>query len=128
MQQAISLQEDVDSSFEACAATASFFLHAQGNTVVCLHHDTLAVERRFERHESDVLMISADNVSERGAGRMVASYDAGQTVIVWDIFTGDELTRFASYEQLRVGSWMRDGNIAFGMLYAWLGNITIYLY
>ena len=81
---------------------------------MCLHHDTLAIERRFEKHREDVLLISADNVSERGAGRLVVSYDAGQTAIVWDIFTGDEIARFASYEQLRVAVWMRDGNIAFG--------------
>ena len=55
-----------------------------------------------------------DNVSERGAGRLVASYDAGQTAIVWDLFTGDEIARFASYEQIRVASWMKNGNVAFG--------------
>ncbi|KAI9728178.1 MAG: hypothetical protein M1828_004639 [Chrysothrix sp. TS-e1954] len=114
VQQTIDLQQHIDTSFEACDATASFFLHAQHNAVVCLHHDTLAVERRFEKHREDVLLISADNVSERGAGRLVVSYDAGQTAIVWDIFTGEEIARFASYEQLRVAAWMRDGSIAFG--------------
>ena len=56
-----------------------------------------------------------DNVSERGAGRLVVSYDVGQTAIVWDLFTGNAIARFASFEQLRVASWMRNGNVVFGM-------------
>src|SRR5258708_6478798 len=85
-----------DFGFEPCAATASFFLYAQRNVILCLHHDTLAIERRFTRHREDVSWISVDNVSERGAGRLVVSYDAGSTAIVWDLFTGDEVARFAS--------------------------------
>lgn len=100
--------------FEACAATASFFLYAQRSIILCLHHDTLAIERRFERHREDVLWISADIVSERGAGRLVVSYDVGQTTIVWDLMTGGEVARFASFEEIRVATWMRNGNIAFG--------------
>ena len=101
-------------AFEPCAATGSFLLYAQRNVILCLHHDTLAVERRFERHREDVSWISVDTTSERGAGRLVVSYDAGSTAIVWDLFTGDEVARFASYEQIRVATWMRNGNVAFG--------------
>jgi hypothetical protein len=101
-------------AFQPCAATGSFLLYAQQSTIYCLHHDTLAIERRFERHREDVLWISTDNVSERGAGRLVLSYDTGSTAIVWDLLTGDEVARFASYEQIRVASWMRNGNVAFG--------------
>lgn len=61
------------------------------------------------------MLLSVDNVSERGAGRLVVSYDAGQTAIVWDLFTGDEIARFASYEPIKVAAWMRNGNVAFGM-------------
>jgi hypothetical protein len=100
--------------FEPCAATASFLLYAQRNVILCLHHDTLAIERRFTRHREDVSWISVDNVSERGTGRLVVSYDAGSTAIVWDLFTGEEVARFASYEQIRVAAWMRNGNVAFG--------------
>jgi hypothetical protein len=100
--------------FEPCASTASLFLYAQGSTILCLHHDTLAIERRFQSHQENIEFISVDNVSERGAGRLVVSYDVGQTAIVWDIFTGTEIARFASFEQLRVASWMRNGNVAFG--------------
>ena len=100
--------------FQPCAATASIFLFAQGNRVLCLHHDTLAIERRFEKHKERIVLLSVDNVSERGSGRLVVSYDAGQTAIVWDLFTGDEIARFASYEPLKVAAWMRDGNVAFG--------------
>lgn len=110
---------DTGSEFEPCAATASTFLFTQGSSILCLHHDTLAMDRRFQRHEEQILLVSVDNVSERGAGRLVVSYDAGQTAIVWDLFTGDEIARFASYEHIRVAAWMRNGNVAFGMLASW---------
>ncbi|KAH1286401.1 hypothetical protein KXW42_008059 [Aspergillus fumigatus] len=103
-----------ETTFEPCASTASLFLFAQGSVINCLHHDTLALERRFDHHKSDVSFISVDNVSERGSGRLVASYDTGQTTIVWDLFTGAELARFAAFDHLRVAAWMRNGNVAFG--------------
>ncbi|OJJ80412.1 WD40 repeat domain-containing protein [Aspergillus glaucus CBS 516.65] len=101
-------------SLEACASTASLFLYAQGSSILCLHHDTLALDRRFENHQEDIAFISVDNVSERGQGRLVVSYDVGQTAIVWDLFTGTEIARFAAFEPLKVASWMRNGNVAFG--------------
>jgi hypothetical protein len=101
--------------FEPCAATASMFLYAQGNSVVCAHHDTLTVERRFSRHTEEISILAVDNVSDRGSGRLVVSYDVGQTAIVWDCMTGDELARFASYENLTCAAWMKNGNVAFGM-------------
>ena len=103
-----------DIEFEPCAATASIFLFAQGSTVLCLHHDTLAIDRRFELHKERILFLSVDNVSERGSGRLVVSYDASHTAIVWDLFTGNEIARFASYEPIRVAAWMKNGNVAFG--------------
>jgi hypothetical protein len=103
--------------FDPCAATASMFLYAQGNSVVCAHHDTLTIERRFSRHTEEIQLLAVDTVSERGAGRLVVSYDAGQTAIVWDCMTGDEIARFASYENLTVAAWMRNGNVAFGRLW-----------
>jgi len=103
-----------ESQFEPCAATASFFLYAQRNTILCLHHDTLAIERRFISHQEDVLWIAVDNCSERGAGRLVVSYDASLTTIVWDLLSGKEVARFASFEEIKVAAWMRNGNIAFG--------------
>lgn len=102
--------------FEPCDATASMFLYAQGSSVVVAHHDTLTIERRFSRHTEEIQILAVDNVSERGAGRLVITYDAGQTAIVWDLMTGDEIARFASYNNLSVAAWMRNGNVAFGML------------
>lgn len=102
--------------FNPCAATASMLLYAQGNSVVCAHHDTLTIERRFSRHTEEIQLLAVDTVSEKGSGRLAVSYDAGQTAIVWDCLTGDELARFASYENLTVAVWMRNGNVAFGML------------
>lgn len=106
--------ENPDKVFEPCAATGSYFLKAQGNVILCLHHDTLAIERRFEKHREDVVWIHVDNVSEKGSGRLVVSYDVGSTTIVWDIYTGGEIARFAAYEEIRVAAWMRSGCVAFG--------------
>lgn len=100
--------------FEPCAATASMFLYAQGSSVVCCHHDTLTIERRFSRHSEEIQLLAVDTQSETGAGRLVVSYDAGQTAIVWDLMSGDEVARFASYEHLTTAAWMRNGNVAFG--------------
>ncbi|KAK4241047.1 hypothetical protein C8A03DRAFT_12636 [Achaetomium macrosporum] len=109
--------------FEPCAATASMFLYAQGTSVVCCHHDTLAIERRFARHSEEVQLLAVDNHSDIGAGRLVVSYDAGQTAIVWDLLTGDEVARFASYENLTCAAWMRNGNVVFGNTQ---GNVILF--
>ena len=106
--------EDFDEDFEPCAATGSSFLYAQGSSILCLHHDTLAIEKRFEKHKSHVTLISVDTVSEWGAGRLVVSYDTTQVAIVWDLFTGDEIARFESYQRIKVAAWMKNGNVAFG--------------
>jgi hypothetical protein len=45
---------------------------------------------------------------------LVVTYDIGQTAIVWDLFSGEQLSRFVSYESLKVAHWMRNGNVAFG--------------
>lgn len=79
------------------------------------HHDSLTIERRFSRHSSEVQLLAVDNQSEIGAGRLVVSYDVDMTAIVWDLMTGDEVARFASYENLTCAAWMRNGNVAFGM-------------
>uniref|UniRef100_L2GFZ1 Idc1 protein n=1 Tax=Colletotrichum fructicola (strain Nara gc5) TaxID=1213859 RepID=L2GFZ1_COLFN len=109
--------------FEPCAATASMFLYAQSCSIVCCHHDTLTIERRFSRHSDEVRLLAVDTQSEVGAGRLVVSYDAGQTAIVWDLMTGDEVARFASYEHLTTAAWMRNGNVAFGNTQ---GNIILF--
>src|SRR4051812_10027523 len=108
--------------FEPCAATAGMLLYAQGNSVVCCHHDTLTIERRFSRHSDEIQLLAVDTQSERGAGRLVVSYDAGSTAIVWDIMSGEEVARFASYEHLTTAAWMRNGNVAFGTLRGALGE------
>ncbi|KAL7787784.1 hypothetical protein V8C37DRAFT_404822 [Trichoderma ceciliae] len=109
--------------FQPSAATASIFLYAQGPSIICCHHDTLTIDRRFSRHVDEVRLLAVDNQSEVGAGRFVVSYDAGQTAIVWDLMTGDEISRFVSYETLTVASWMRNGNVAFGNTQ---GNIILF--
>lgn len=108
--------ENTDAEFEPCAATASFLLYAQRNLILVLHHDTLAIERRFDLHREDVSWIVTDNASERGSGRLAVSYDTGNTAIVWDILNGGEVARFSAYEHIKTASFMRNGNIAFGKL------------
>lgn len=98
-----------------CAATASKFLFAQGSAVLCLHHDTLVVERRFEKHRQPVILLSVDNVSERGAGRLVLSYDIEGTVIIWDLFLGEEIVRFKYRQTLTAAAWMKNGQVVLGM-------------
>lgn len=120
-------QSQISDPFEPCASTASLFLYAQGPVILSLHHDTLAIERRFTQHGENIDFISVDNVSERGAGRLVVSYDVGQTAIVWDLFTGSEIARFASFEHLRVAAWMRNGTVAFGELYIYLHRFNAQL-
>ncbi|KAH7040165.1 uncharacterized protein B0I36DRAFT_234458 [Microdochium trichocladiopsis] len=109
--------------FEPTAATASMFLYGQGNSVVVAHHDSLTIERRFSRHSSEVQLLAVDTQSDVGAGRLVVSYDAEMTAIVWDLMTGDEVARFASYETLTCAAWMRNGNVAFGNTQ---GNVILF--
>lgn len=61
-----------------------------------------------------MVWIAVDNVSDSGSGRLAVSYDAGNTAIVWDMLSGLEISRFSAYEQIKVASFMRNGNIAFG--------------
>lgn len=109
--------------FEPTAATASMLLYAQGNSVVVAHHDSLTIERRFSRHSAEVLLLAVDIQSDIGAGRLVVSYDVDMTAIVWDLMTGDEVARFASYEPLTCAAWMRNGNVAFGNTQ---GNVILF--
>ncbi|KAK8093637.1 WD domain-containing protein [Apiospora hydei] len=109
--------------FEPCAATAGMLLYGQGNSVVVAHHDSLTIERRFSRHSAEVQLLAVDTQSDIGAGRLVVSYDTDMTAIVWDLMTGDEVARFASYENLTCAAWMRNGNVAFGNTQ---GNIILF--
>ncbi|KAI0479169.1 hypothetical protein GGR56DRAFT_365298 [Xylariaceae sp. FL0804] len=109
--------------FEPTSATASMLLYGQGNSVVVAHHDSLTIERRFSRHSAEVQLLAVDTVSDIGAGRLVASYDTDMTAIVWDLMTGEEVSRFASYETLTCAAWMRNGNVAFGNAQ---GNVLLF--
>jgi hypothetical protein len=108
--------------FEACTSTAAFFIYAQQSVILSLHHDTLAVERRFIGHKDDVLWIEADNMSDRGGGRMIASYDNSMKTIFWDVMDGEEKARVEPYGDIRVAAWMKNGHISFG---TWTKQIWI---
>lgn len=92
------------------------FLYAQGSSVVCCHHDSLTIERRFTGHEYEVLLLAIDNHSQYGGGRLAASYDSSRKVIIWDLMTGEVLKNFVpvSNSQITALTWMRNGNLAFG--------------
>lgn len=100
--------------FDLCAATAVYFIFAQHNILLSLRHDTLVVDRCFDKHAEQILLLEVDNVSEQGQGCWFVSYDSGQTAIVWDLSTGIEKARFAVYDPISRMTWMRDGRIAFG--------------
>ncbi|KIL85182.1 hypothetical protein FAVG1_11611 [Fusarium avenaceum] len=108
------VQASAPNALIPCATTGSIFLYAQGTSIVCYHHDTLAIERIFSNHADEVILLAVDNDSKLGRGRHAVSYDAGQVAIVWDLLTGDEFARFVSYEPLTAAVWMRNGNAAFG--------------
>ncbi|KAL7275376.1 hypothetical protein RUND412_001681 [Rhizina undulata] len=109
---------------EPCTSTSRLFLFAQATSILCLQHETLALERRFVRHAEKVTIISADNASDEGSavGRVV-SVDAAQMAIVWDTTTGDEISRFSMFAETRVASWMRNGNLVFGDI---MGNVILF--
>jgi hypothetical protein len=96
-----------------CSASSQLVLYAQGSSVLCLQHDSLTLERRFERHAEDVTVISVDNVSDTTPTRVV-SVDKSKTAIVWDIESGEEISRHSAYEDILVASWMKNGNLALG--------------
>lgn len=100
--------------FHPCTATAAFFLLAYKNAVYCLHHDTLTLERKLDTHKADIAIVTAD--IENTDGRLAVSYDNGSNAIIWDLFTGTEISRFATVEFARVISWLRDGHLAFGKI------------
>ncbi|KAF5678139.1 WD G-beta repeat [Fusarium heterosporum] len=100
--------------FTPCAATAARFLYASGSSIISCQRDTLIIERQFTGHDHEIQLLAVDNYSERGRGRLAMSYDAGQTGILWDLMTGDEVARFASSEHLTVAAWMKNGTLSFG--------------
>lgn len=79
---------------------------------MCLRHDTLELERRYEGHISDVILISIDNTTPECP--RVVSVDNDKTAIVWDLHSGEEVSRYQAYEDIRVVAWMKNGNLAFG--------------
>lgn len=108
--------ENAEGDLAACAATQHLLLLAQHDKILCLRHDTLAVEHRLENHTEEILWICVDSTSERGNGKLAVSYDVGNTAIVWDLHAGVELSRFVAYDKLLCAAFMRNGNIAFGEL------------
>ncbi|EGX94135.1 WD domain, G-beta repeat protein [Cordyceps militaris CM01] len=103
--------------FDPCGATASMFLYVQGSSVVCCHHDSLTIERRFTGHQHEVLLLAIDNHSQYGGGRVAASYDSSRRMIVWDLMTGEQLKTFTAVADCHITAiaWMRNGNLAFAI-------------
>ncbi|KAF5011532.1 hypothetical protein FDECE_2363 [Fusarium decemcellulare] len=100
------------STFVPCSATGSKFLYAQKSSILCCEHGSLVIERRFDSHKEDVKLLVADDTSD--ASRLVISYDASQTAIVWDLATGQDVMQFASFEEITAAAWMQDGKVAVG--------------
>lgn len=113
----------VEDRFGPCAASAAHFLYAQQSTVVVLDHDSLALQRKFIAHNDLLEIIAVDNVSERGTGRLVFTYDRSKRAMIWDLYNGKSVSTFSSNDGLTVASWMRNGNVAFG---SEKGEITVF--
>ncbi len=96
---------------------------------MCLERDTLAIKRRFDEHSDDIQWISADNVSEIDARRLVVSYDVAQTAIVWELSTGRQISCLVPLESIHVAHWIRNGNVVFGELaFLDLGGAPLIMY
>ncbi|KAJ6264956.1 hypothetical protein Dda_1110 [Drechslerella dactyloides] len=100
-------------SLAPCTSTASLFIFSQGSSITCVRHDTLQLERRFEAHNADITLIAADTSSENGDGQVI-SLDASKEAVVWDSVSGEEISRFTAYEEIRVATFLRNGTIALG--------------
>lgn len=109
--------ENAEGDLLACSSTNRLLLLAQRHVILCIRHDTLAIERRLEKHKEDISWLVVDTVSEKGTGRYAVSYDVGNTAIVWDIHAGVEVARFAAYGRMTCAAWMKNGNIVFGEPY-----------
>ena len=112
----ISLSTNLNASntkLQPCGASSQLVLQAQGSSILCFQHDSLVLERRFEGHSEDVVVLSVDNQSDSKLPRVV-SIDASRTAIVWDLDNGEEISRYSSYEEIRAVSWMKNGNLTFG--------------
>ena len=105
----------VSPPLQPCGASSSHFLFSQGSSILCVKNDTLELDRRFERHSHNVTLITVDNSSEMGYGRIV-SIDSSKEAIVWDYRDGEELHRFSPFEEIRVAAWMRNGSLSLGMV------------
>lgn len=101
-------------ALQPCASTSSLFLFAQGSDILILRHDSLVLHRRFDAHNANITLIAADTCSEDGQGQVI-SLDEEKEAVVWDSMTGEEISRFTAYEEIRVATFMRNGTIALGM-------------
>ncbi|EWC45684.1 hypothetical protein DRE_05245 [Drechslerella stenobrocha 248] len=109
-------------SLAPCTTTASLFIFAQGSSIACVRHDTLQLERRFEAHNAEITLIAADTSTESGDGQVI-SLDASKEAVVWDSSSGEEISRFTAYEEIRVATFLRNGTIALGDN---MGNIILF--
>ena len=98
-----------------CSASENLVLHAHGSSVHCLRHESLVLERRFERHNHDVTIISVDNSASYTSGSRVVTVDTSRTAIIWDMATGEEISRHCALEDILVATWMKNGNLVFGV-------------
>ncbi len=113
-----------------CAATSTMFLHAEDTSVVCSRHSSSRSDRIMLGHVATIELLAVSDEDFGGSAassdatptvgfdssRVVTS-DAGGVVIVWMARSGDQVAYFRSEERLTTVAWMRNDNIAFGMLF-----------
>ncbi|KIH94237.1 hypothetical protein SPBR_09196 [Sporothrix brasiliensis 5110] len=104
-------------SLVPCTATATSFLYAEQNSVVCCCRKTLAFERLFGRH-SDTVTLLVSNPTRN----FVVSCDR-EAAIVWNPESGEEKNRFPLPERITATAWMKNGNVILG---SYLGKIFLF--
>jgi hypothetical protein len=102
------------SQFIPCAATSALFLFARENVIYCIRHSTLTLARKLKKHEADVIFVTPNNISVTDSGGTAISYDREHNAIIWDLYSGEELARLASFASIRVASWMPDDRVLLG--------------
>lgn len=103
---------DIENTLQPCAASARNFLYSLESSVLCLRHDSLDMERRFERHTEKITHLAVDSINPEQP--RVVSVDDARNAIVWDLDSGDEIATYRPEDEVTVVAWMKNGNLVFG--------------
>lgn len=109
-----STNDPLPSNLQPCAATASFFAYAQGNSIICCRHDSLEIQKTLQGHSANICLLVADAHNQYFLGDIIFSYDESKVAIFWDLFTGNQLVRLVIFENLTAAAWSNQRQMLFG--------------